>query len=328
LYLFECKNYRGTVSVDRIESFLHKVDQVSTANTKAVFMSKSNIQEAGRNILEDAGAGFIKVEKDGSHKTIFNKKKSRDTFFRDENIADIVEDRQEYSRRGPVNYTIPMLSYKDIECLVDRFFQHISIEPGTLHLNDNINKFKTALESKLQIKIKYTKDKNLLGKADVVSKTIYLNQTLINSSQMRFILLHELGHILLHKNVKIENKEYDNFKDSHYSFIYEKHKLGNPHNWIEWQANCFAECSLLRINFLLKELIDFQEKKNVRNTGMVYVDDQEINKFLFLNTLSYLSDTFKTTTTVVEYRLMRVKILIDKRSKLVHISKWLPSVNI
>lgn len=41
VWLFECKNYTGSVPVDNVEEFANKVQQVAPANSKAIMVSNS-----------------------------------------------------------------------------------------------------------------------------------------------------------------------------------------------------------------------------------------------------------------------------------------------
>ncbi len=58
--LIECKNYSGTIPVDDIEEFREKVRQVSGANVKGVFASKSAFQEGAIKYAKSNGLGLLR----------------------------------------------------------------------------------------------------------------------------------------------------------------------------------------------------------------------------------------------------------------------------
>lgn len=60
LLLVECKNYRRSISVDQIEEFFAKVQQISPANCKAIFASTTNFQSSAIEYAKSKGIGLLR----------------------------------------------------------------------------------------------------------------------------------------------------------------------------------------------------------------------------------------------------------------------------
>src|SRR5690606_745198 len=100
------------------------------------------------------------------------------------------------------------------------------------------------------------------------------NNSIVNTDRFLFTLCHEVGHAVLHQDLKMNQKAYNQFKDSEYNFILGKHELKNAKNWIEWQANQFSACLTVPKEALWARVYWFHEKNSIRNPGTVYYDDQ------------------------------------------------------
>ncbi|RYE18847.1 MAG: hypothetical protein EOP45_13520 [Sphingobacteriaceae bacterium] len=50
IYIIECKDYKTPVSIDRLESFCSKVEQVAPRNSKAVFITTSRFQKSAKTL--------------------------------------------------------------------------------------------------------------------------------------------------------------------------------------------------------------------------------------------------------------------------------------
>jgi hypothetical protein len=60
LILIECKNYSHTVSVDNIEEFSAKIEQIGSANTKGIFASSSALQVSALNYATSKRIGLLR----------------------------------------------------------------------------------------------------------------------------------------------------------------------------------------------------------------------------------------------------------------------------
>lgn len=60
LTVIECKNYKGTISVDAIEEFYSKVQQIAGCNVKAVFATNSRLQRSAYAFANSKKIGIIR----------------------------------------------------------------------------------------------------------------------------------------------------------------------------------------------------------------------------------------------------------------------------
>ncbi|SMO71802.1 protein of unknown function [Chryseobacterium rhizoplanae] len=171
------------------------------------------------------------------------------------------------------------------------------------------------LERKYQLRIEYVNLLNndgtkLLGYFDSQNNKILIDYTIIGTERFAFTLAHEIAHFVLHRNLKINQLVYNNFKDSVHNVFSQQYELKNDKNWIEWQANCFASSILMPHTSILARLIQVQRTIGVnRNQGSIYVDHQEQNRKDFHTYISYLSNHFGTSKQSVEYRLKSLGII-------------------
>lgn len=59
LFIFECKDYSKSISVDEIEEFYAKVKQVACLNVKAFFVTNSKLQKSASNYAMSKGISII-----------------------------------------------------------------------------------------------------------------------------------------------------------------------------------------------------------------------------------------------------------------------------
>lgn len=60
LTVIECKDYDGTIPVDDIEEFYSKVQQITGVNVKAIFVTKSALQEGALTFAKSKKIGVIR----------------------------------------------------------------------------------------------------------------------------------------------------------------------------------------------------------------------------------------------------------------------------
>jgi len=60
LTVIECKDYNGKIPVDDIEEFYSKVQQIAGVNVKAIFCTKSALQESALNFAKSKKIGVIR----------------------------------------------------------------------------------------------------------------------------------------------------------------------------------------------------------------------------------------------------------------------------
>jgi Zn-dependent peptidase ImmA (M78 family) len=151
--------------------------------------------------------------------------------------------------------------------------------------------------------------KEIIGHFDNSKNVITIDKNLVGTDRIGFVLAHELGHAILHREIKINNEVYNEFKDSEYDFISDRHILSNYKNWIEWQANRFASYILIPEKNLKVHLITKQMHLGISKYGHIYLDNQSINLQDYHMIMEYLKFQFNTTKTTILYRMQELGLL-------------------
>lgn len=318
LVLIECKSYSSSdVPVSDVEEFYAKIDQVSGVNVKGIFITDSNFQSGAFNYARAKGMMLIVVNFDQSYNIVLYKtsQDSKEEMIYDPKlkaIRDLLLNG--FSDRSNVE-GLERLSTGAIETkaedFVRSFNEFIDKSFAALDFNELISFVTNKLEIKI-VKMQAMFDwrgKPILGYCDRQEKIIGIDWSIFNQDRMPFVLCHELGHFVLHNELKVNKEAYESFKDSEHNFVLGKHELQNPKHWIEWQANQFAASVILPRKSLIYKLIDYQESQGIRNKGTMYYDHQPVNIADFHETINYLSQYFKVTKTNVIFRLKALEIL-------------------
>lgn len=147
------------------------------------------------------------------------------------------------------------------------------------------------------------------------------------SSKFLFVLMHEIGHLILHKDLRFNQNDYEDFQNSKYNTLSRKFDLENPKNWIEWQANRFATYVLMPKESVIARIIYIQKVLKIsRSFGIVYCDDQEVNMEDYEKIINYLSKYFGVSDAIIVIRLKELSLLDDRRIKkrvgMGHVSKF------
>lgn len=149
----------------------------------------------------------------------------------------------------------------------------------------------------------------IVGQYDNSNNTITIDNSLIGTDRIGFVFAHELGHAILHRGIRINSELFNEFKDSEYDFVSDKHLLTNYKNWIEWQANRFASFLLIPEQNLKVHLILKQMQLGINRHGHIYLDNQPINLQDYHQIMDYLKLQFNTTKTTVLYRLQELGLI-------------------
>lgn len=141
-------------------------------------------------------------------------------------------------------------------------------------------------------------------------------------AEFRFVLAHEIGHLVLHRKLIGPGKFIDRKEvpaDTYEQLKYRDKATMSDLGWVEWQANEFAACLVLPHLYLLKELSEKQINKGiVRNLGMLYFDDQPRNQIECAIIMAELAIKHSVTADLMRKRLARLGIFQDMRKKKVH----------
>jgi hypothetical protein len=66
IILIECKDYETSISVDNIEEFYSKKQQVARANSKCIFFTTTSLQSSALTYAINLGIGVVRIMKDDS----------------------------------------------------------------------------------------------------------------------------------------------------------------------------------------------------------------------------------------------------------------------
>lgn len=319
LYLIECKSYTNKkVPVDDLEEFLFKVNQIANQGhfIKAVFISDNSFQDGTYEIAKNARVMLLEVNEENELLVKLHKEQRNNYFLKEEaskedkeietflfgvfNLSK-VEGLKKYSRKNIENIAINLLNEIDIDALKEA--KSITIEK-IIEFFDSKHNLKFLFDEQLSYD-----NENTLGYFDSQNKIIKVDKNILNTNRFAFVLAHELGHFLLHRDLKIYQQLYNKFQDSEYSFSSNRYLLNNYKNWIEWQANEFAASFLIPTISLYSRLIFIQKSFGISKSGHIYLDEQPVNKRDFGQVTNYLADFFNTTPTSIIYRLENLDLI-------------------
>lgn len=315
LYLIECKNYSNSIPVDDIVVFGEYMNQINDVSKKGIFICNNKLQSSALETLKSYGMMLIEVNENDYNIVLHKTDK-----LKNQNEKDI--DLDEKIRKTIENALLPkkikglkQLSTQQIQNIANTFLNEFdtSILAGAYKLD--LKQLTNYLEKKYQLKVEYVNLLNndgtkLLGYFDSQSNRILIDYTIVGTERFPFTLAHEIAHFILHKNLKMNQTVYNNFKDSVHNIFTQQYELKNDKNWIEWQANSFASAILMPHTSILARLIEVQRRMGVsRNQGTIYVDHQEQNRKDFHTYIDYLSNHFGTSKQSVEYRLKSLGII-------------------
>ncbi|MDC6383990.1 ImmA/IrrE family metallo-endopeptidase [Muricauda sp. SK9] len=314
VYIVECKNLKSPVPVDDIEEFNDKVGGILGVQTKKIMIAKSGFQSGVMEVADNLGVMLVEVKEDDYEIILHKSEKTKKV----DSSKDI--DKEILTLIGKAYFPkeikgLKKLSADQINDIAVSFLNDFDQTVTKKILPVPINKLVKYLEETKFLKINSKNNltdnsgNELLGYYDLKNKTIFINAAIKNTIRFPFILAHEIGHFVLHSNLKTNQFVYDNFKDSEYSLFIQKHKLRNDKNWLEWQANCFASCLLMPKQAMITKLIAIQIDKGISKQGRIYLDEQRVNQKDFIDIVEKLALFFGVSKTSVEYRLESLNII-------------------
>lgn len=274
-------------------------------------ISASSFSQTVKNRAESDGVMLIEAREDDYNILLHRKGENEDTEKEKEQVVifNLIRDALGLNKASGIN----RLSAEEVEC------EALSIlkKYNKARVPINIPKFIRFLEEKYEIQISLNNNliasdgSRLFGHCDVRNRIISIDKSIFGTGRFPFVLGHELGHIVLHSNVRINQDYYQSFQNSHYNYFVDKHLLVNERQWIEWQANKFSVALFLPKHLLVPEFINFRKGLGIRNSRHIYLDDQNINQRDFMRTISHLSKKFSISKTCVKHRLHELGLLTD-----------------
>lgn len=182
-----------------------------------------------------------------------------------------------------------------------------------------------ALETKRRFGVDFRVDLDLggppgggkyLGRFRVRPRGIFVDISLEGSDRFPFVLAHEYGHLVLHRNVDTAKAGYsdDSIEDGDLDFVTNRKELRSPRDWIEWQANRFAAALLMPRATFSDALIEYHKQAGIRrNVGVVVVDSSAPSQRDLSLVLGHLARLYEVNRTNVECRLRDLERLQDHR---------------
>lgn len=329
LFLVECKNYSHRVPVNDVEEFHDKIRQVSGVNVKGIFITNNDFQEGAFRYARSKGMMLIQVDFNDTSEIILHRIQrggipgSKDLSQKFESWEEVLENFFEviFDEHSCVT-GIEQLSTEVIEDRAAQFREAMdkdSFKDGT---RLPIDKLVAYLENNYGVKTDFQSSLGcdaygnpILGYYDRDKQIIFIDRSVHNTERFLFTLCHEVGHVVLHRELKVNQKVYNRFKDSDYNFMLGKHELKNSKNWIEWQANQFSACLVLPAAALWVRVYAFQKANGIRNAGRIYYDNQPVNRKDFYDLTMFLSAFFCVSYTSIKYRLHETGILTYNEQK-------------
>lgn len=341
LYLGECKNYSHPVPVDDMEEFINKIQQISELNgltfkLKGIFITNAGLQLGAEKLAKNYGIMVIQSNAK-NYKVILHKEerenllknnleRQTDNKYIDKVIQTFLLQLFNEDKNDLTGFSY--FSKNDIEGIANNVLEDFLNSEYKIKENLRTEEFRQYMYHKFDLRIffcdemKIGEKKEILGYFSTEENAIYILNNL-PEKRLRFVLFHELGHFFLHRKLKINQEIYNDFTDSKFDFISGKHLLTNPKNWIEWQANQFAVSIILPKERLIVAIKNIQEYIGInKHFGAIYLDDQPVNKNDYFSIITHLSEYFKVSKTVVNFRLKSLGLINDQRKKLNPLRKW------
>jgi len=319
LYLIECKNYSSPISVDEVSLFVHYKNQIKGYTTKGVFITNNRLQQGALEQIEHNGLMLIEV--DEKNYNIIHYKNSQGVNEKEKEYDNLVlstlsnillpkqiEGLNKFSRKEIENIALTFLNMFN-----PRIVRNVTATP----IFDLLDFLKNEYGVQLQyIKELDDSDNEILGYYNSETNVICISSSIKGTVREPFVIGHEIGHFVLHKDLKVNKTIYNNFRDTRFNFFKQSYSLDNPKNWIEWQANVFSSALLLPEISFRAMLIGVQKELGISKAGRIFLDSQECNIKDYEDIKKRLASHFNVSKTNVEFRLNNLK-LIKKPKKVV-----------
>jgi Zn-dependent peptidase ImmA (M78 family) len=333
LTIIECKNLNKNVTVDDIEEFGSKINQVGEHNTKGIIITAHSFQQSVLSIAKKEGIALIRLNSTNEIQWInyrrgLNQINQFDNEFEltDEtclnepfvckigdkkitNFADILLEFSiiDYFNDSEEFIEIPFVTHDRLNYIVDKLFKN-NVYDGSVLNFDKLTKF---LEPKYNVTFEYDllDQENYLGKIEFNPLSIKIsNNARTDKNRWRFTLAHEIGHLILHSPLlKGRLKEKNDTENT----LALKYSSSNKHSErLEIQANLFASYLLLPENILIPRMQSIFTEYRIHRKQL-YLDRQPVNQREVFEILNKLSREFESSIEAIRLRLLKLNLLID-----------------
>lgn len=318
LIIIECKCYNAKVNISDLDEFQKKMDLISSSGIKGIMVttvgfSKNMIEQARdahvgllvlngenhewyacRNIVyksEDLMGILLGETKIGSFPVLYDKGGFSDI------ITLLLE--AEVDLKSTRNITVPKMTKRQIEIIAERFHK-------SHHFITNDIAGEVLVKEFPEYRIRFENfPKGMLGKLSFTDKVITIsNEIAKDANRLHFTLAHEIGHIVLHKNLirndidEIENDSVQRLSMASNEFL----------SMIETQANTFASYLLMPKKLVLLKLATLVGKYGITR-GFLYVDNQPCNYRNVNAVLAEMSHIMGVSKESIRIRLKELNLL-------------------
>ena len=214
---------------------------------------------------------------------------------------------------------IPVLSANQIEIFANEVLNWFDADllffPKRIPVFDIIQKFTTEYDIKFIPNTDLGETEagdQILGKCLPDDRIIYISSALLDEeNRLRFTVAHELGHLLLHRALKLKKKMNPNINEDTEIVLDTGRKKPD---FLEWQAKCFAANLLLPRKPFLLAFIEKQMNMGIkRNIGRIIIDNTRYSASDYREICNCLALRFGLSTTCIKFRLENLQIIKDTR---------------
>lgn len=332
IVIFECKNYNSPIGTKIYNEFHDKFNKIHAH--KGYIFTTSRFQEG---VLKEGLSDHIGLVRFiPGEEPIFDVERNgmspRDLFFYELKNCNTISNhfvslewREGYSNFASFFYRqvlelkessfIPYISEDEFERLTLELREKRGL--GNLKLIPDENLIDLIQEAGYDFVMDMLPHNNL-GLLNFKDKKVAVDLKLeFGSPIWRFTLAHELGHAILHQQY-FEMGLASVLSDSDSIYLTQ-----SDTDRIEIQANLFASFLLMpKKGFVQYYLGTLQNLGIKKNFPKFYVDNQPVNQRDFYNLLRLISDQFCISKRMVEVRLSKMGLLIDKRNDARRIDKF------
>ncbi len=337
LTIIECKNLNKKVSVDDIEEFGSKINQVGEHNTKGIVITTHSFQESALAIAKKEGIGLVRLNSTKEIQWINYRKDKRTkkqfendleltdkTYIKEPfickvgnnrilNFADLLIEYSiiDYFKDSEEFIDIPYVSDDRINMIIDKLYTYNLYDNNSL----NFEQLLPFLEERYQVKfcLDTVENDNYLGKIEFNPLCIKIsNSARSDKNRWRFTLAHEIGHLILHSNVLKDRLSQKDDNEQTLSINFSQSRSNSDR--LEIQANLFASNLLLPKKILLPKMnsifIEYRIHRKV-----LYLDHQPVNQREVFEILNKLSYELQASVEAIKIRLIKLNLMVDKTDR-------------
>lgn len=348
VFLIECKNYGKPVKVDELEEFNAKVEQVASANAKAIFVTTSSFQSGARKYAKSKGIGLVRYIDPLELKWELRRSPSAITSSTSNIFASEIENILSVeSYKGRLFDFVFDSRIRATNSLWD-FFEDLlrDLESDNEKLASILNR-----RSKLDSLVPYITHEQIedlsqqiisscaytgaavdldrisaqITNLRVINADLSNNETLGTASfdppeivlypdeepnRRRFTYAHELSHFLLNHGKFMRR---DSCEEPDLYALKGSSILPDEIQRMEYQANLLASCLLMPRQSFIRSFMRIARDLNLQNRGFgyIYYDEQPCNVKDYMLATSSLMKLFEVSRASARIRLETLGLLTN-----------------